>query len=271
MTRLDYYELLGVERTAGHAEIKTAYRRLALRHHPDRNGGDPQAEERFKAISEAYAVLSDPAKRTAYDLSRSGGSASFGYSQQDIFADLLRTMAAGRMGDFGAEFSRSGLRFDEAFLRHVFFGSGPFVVRGFFFAGPSSGAAVFRSARRAPTAPPSVAARLLAPVGRWLLKAAGKAALAVVGFGLRRIERRLVEAQQAQTGGLDLTYRISVSPRQAKEGVDIELTYPRGIRPQRLAVRIPPGTSPGDTLRLDGMGLKRRGRRGDLLLVVDVC
>ncbi len=63
----DYYKILGVERKASANEIKRAYRKLALQHHPDRNPGNKQAEEKFKEINEAYQVLSDPEKRGRYD------------------------------------------------------------------------------------------------------------------------------------------------------------------------------------------------------------
>ncbi|MFN5901809.1 MAG: DnaJ domain-containing protein, partial [Novosphingobium sp.] len=63
----DYYELLEVERSADEATIKSSYRKLAMRFHPDRNPGDAEAEAKFKAISAAYACLSDPQKRAAYD------------------------------------------------------------------------------------------------------------------------------------------------------------------------------------------------------------
>jgi molecular chaperone DnaJ len=102
-SKKDYYEVLGVPKNAGADEIKSAYRRLALKFHPDRNK-EPEAAERFKEISEAYAVLSDPKKREQYD---SYGHAGFDqmYSQEDIFR--------------GADFSD----FDEVFRS---FGFDPF-------------------------------------------------------------------------------------------------------------------------------------------------
>ena len=67
VTKRDYYEVLGVDRGAGDQDLKGAYRKLALQHHPDRNPGDHAAEEKFKEAAEAYSVLSDPQKRAAYD------------------------------------------------------------------------------------------------------------------------------------------------------------------------------------------------------------
>lgn len=91
MTKRDYYEVLGVSRDADTQEIKSAYRRLALKYHPDRNPGDKEAEERFKEAAEAYSVLSDPEKRSTYDryghqgLSAGGTAPGFDPS---IFADF---------------------------------------------------------------------------------------------------------------------------------------------------------------------------------------
>src|SRR5512139_2147098 len=84
-TKRDYYEILGVDKKASADNIKTAYRKLAMQYHPDRNKS-PDAEEKFKEISEAYAVLSDEAKRRQYDTL---GQTGFGqqYSSEDIFKD----------------------------------------------------------------------------------------------------------------------------------------------------------------------------------------
>ncbi len=84
MPEKEYYKTLGVEKKASEEEIKKAYRKLAMKYHPDRNKGDKKAEDKFKELSEAYAVLSDKEKRKQYD---TVGSAGFQqrYSQEDIF------------------------------------------------------------------------------------------------------------------------------------------------------------------------------------------
>ncbi len=98
----DYYKILGVDKKASADDIKKAYRKLALKHHPDKNPGNKESEEKFKKISEAYAVLSDPEKRNQYD---NFGSDTFSqrYSQEDIFRnfdinDILRDLGFGGVG-----------------------------------------------------------------------------------------------------------------------------------------------------------------------------
>jgi len=109
LPKRDYYEVLGVSRSADADELKKAYRRLALQYHPDRNPDVPEAEERFKEASEAYAVLSDPEKRRAYDrfgfegVGAGGGPPGFGDfgdlgNFTDLFNDLFGDLFGGRPG-----------------------------------------------------------------------------------------------------------------------------------------------------------------------------
>jgi molecular chaperone DnaJ len=96
----DYYQVLGVPRGAEDADIKKAYRQLAMQFHPDRNSGDKQAEERFKAVNEAYTVLSDPDKRAHYDrFGTAGGSGGFGETGfGTIFEDIFENLFTGGGG-----------------------------------------------------------------------------------------------------------------------------------------------------------------------------
>ena len=102
MTKADYYETLGVDRQANPEEIKKAYRKLAIKYHPDKNKGDKEAEEKFKQVGEAYAVLSDPEKRASYDRfghatpGMGGGFAGFDFD----LSDALRIFMEGSFGSF---------------------------------------------------------------------------------------------------------------------------------------------------------------------------
>jgi molecular chaperone DnaJ len=102
MQQQDYYELLGVSRGADDAEIKKAYRKLAMKHHPDRNQGDNVSEEKFKDIQKAYAVLSDKQKRAAYDqFGHAGVDGSMGGGRggfSDVFEDIFENIFSGGRG-----------------------------------------------------------------------------------------------------------------------------------------------------------------------------
>ncbi len=137
VSKADYYEVLGVSREAGDQELKSAYRKLALKHHPDRNPGDHAAEERFKEASEAYQVLSDADKRAAYDRyghaglggqgsGFGGGPFAGGVDIGDIFGDLFGEMfSVGGHQQRGSRQQRGDdLRFDLTIdFEDAFFGA----------------------------------------------------------------------------------------------------------------------------------------------------
>lgn len=131
-TEIDYYELLGVERTADEATIKSAYRKLAMKYHPDKNGGCRDAEAKFKAVSEAYDCLKDAQKRAAYDrfgkaAFQNGGPGAGGFQAGGAgfegFADIFESIFG--MHERGARQPRRGadLRYDlEISLEEAFHG-----------------------------------------------------------------------------------------------------------------------------------------------------
>lgn len=137
MAQRDYYEVLGVKKDADEAEIKKAYRRLAMKHHPDRNPDDKDAENHFKEAKEAYEVLSDSQKRAAYDQfghagvqgHGAGGQGGFGGGAADAFSDIFGDMfgdifGGGRRGGRGQRVYRGAdLRYDLALdLEQAVFG-----------------------------------------------------------------------------------------------------------------------------------------------------
>lgn len=132
MAKQDYYETLGLSRDAGEADIKKAYRRLAMKYHPDRNSGDEKAEERFKECKEAYEVLSDAEKRPAYDQFGHAGvdssmHAGAGGGFRDVFDEVFGDIfgAAGRTGSQGQRVYRGAdLRYDLSLgLEEAVFGT----------------------------------------------------------------------------------------------------------------------------------------------------
>ncbi|MER2528101.1 MAG: molecular chaperone DnaJ [Candidatus Competibacter denitrificans] len=131
MSKRDYYEVLSVARNASEAELKQAYRRLAMKHHPDRNPGDKVAEEKFKEAKEAYDVLSDSRKRTAYDQFGHAGvdhSVGGGYGGTadlgDIFGGVFRDIFGGARGGGGQNNRGGDLRYIlELTLEEAVFGT----------------------------------------------------------------------------------------------------------------------------------------------------
>jgi molecular chaperone DnaJ len=125
MAKQDYYETLGVGKTASADELRQAFRKMAMQHHPDRNSGDKTAEQKFKAVSEAYEILKDEQKRAAYDRfghaafehgngasAGAGGFGGFSGGFADIFEEMFGAMGGGGRRDAGPNRSGSDLRYN---------------------------------------------------------------------------------------------------------------------------------------------------------------
>ncbi|WP_025323660.1 molecular chaperone DnaJ [Deferrisoma camini] len=249
MARVNYYEILGIHRNASAAEIKQAFRQLALRFHPDRNPEDPEAEARFKEIAEAYEVLSDPARRAEYDRGGRPSPGAFRTRETDLRAQV-----------------------DELFREifgDVFGGRGPRGPR------PQRGADLRYRIQLDLAEAVEGGVRDLEIPARSLCRSCGGtgarpgtprvACPECRGHGTVRFQQGFfhVERECPVCGG---DGRVPESPCAACEG--------RGQQEvvRRLQVRIPPGVQTGDRLRLAGEGEagQHGGPPGDLYVVVEV-
>ena len=280
----EYYEILGLKTDASAEEIRKAYRKLALHYHPDRNRGDATAEERFKAISEAYGVLTDPEKRRLYDVCRATGAGvgadaqaePWAYSsQEEILKDLLRNRdAAAIFEELTREFKRMGFRFDDGFVRHTFFGGRGVVFGGVFFGGPFVGARFgSREGSRA-------FGRRAEPWGPWLGsrrspevtgQSESPGLFAQIGRALQGLGRVARLALGSGRHSEDVTQDFSITPTEAREGARKHFRFSRGGEAEEVIVTIPAGVRPGTKLRLRGKGLTgKAGAPGDLYLRIHV-
>jgi DnaJ-class molecular chaperone len=266
----DYYEILGVQPAAGEEEIRKTYRRLAFQHHPDRNPGNPQAADQFKEISEAYAVLIDPAKRREYDLSRQAGSAyQFRYNQEDILRDLFTNpMASSVFEELAREFERMGMRVDRHYFQQTLFGGRTIVSGGIFVISPFTPVlAVFRLAR--------AALRGMQPPGVGTLRR-GEVSAKSGGLlsGIGRLGRWLLgigEANSPKSISTDVNLTLHLTKSEAEKGTCKKVAVTRGNGAEELLVTVPPGVHSGTRLRLRGKGATGPGgSRGDLYLAVEV-
>lgn len=293
MPRENYYELLGVNHGATAEEIKKAYRQLALKYHPDRNGGSKEAEEKFKRITQAYAILIDPDKRKSYDLrlktgSRNTESSESGYRKEDyddfdpaeIFKDLFNNpYASDIFRELAREFSRAGLSFDRNFINQLFFGGRGFVITAFFFWGPrvfkrrdfstkEARNQFFRRTQRnnEKSFRPSRGEMTLDSNNGLFNKVKGFLAKSFSGIKEPASTERVAETDT------DLIYNITLNAEEIREDKEIILSYHRGRKLERVKVKIPAGIKSGTKLRLAGKG--REGRlgenHGDLLLTVKI-
>lgn len=262
----DYYQTLGVEPNANEAEIKAAYRRLARRYHPDVSK-EPDAEEKFKAVNEAYEALRDPQKRAAYDQLRARG-----YRPGD---DI-------HPGGFDNGFGAGGFDFEE-----IFAGGGAGGGFSDFFESLFGRA---RAGARTATPRGDTRAKLAVPLeavyeGRSVrIQIDGRALDVKVPRGIRPGQKIRLAGQGAQ-GDLILEIEYAAHPQFDVEGRDVVHVLP--VAPWEAALgasvtvptlggpvelRIPPGSEAGRKLRLRGRGLPagHGGTPGDQIVELEV-
>jgi DnaJ-class molecular chaperone len=267
---VDFYRVLGVGPEATEEEIRKAYRQLALRWHPDRNPEDPQAADRFKEISEAYAILIDPAKRSEYDRIRQGSDPGhFRPNRETVFRDLFADPRASAIfEDLAREFERMGMRVDRHTFQQTLFGGRTVVTGAVFVISPATVAlglgrlarAALRAALR-PSAPPPPAASL--PTSEGLV---GR----LVGAGRRLLGLPSATANPAESGH-DVTLVLRLTAAEAQAGGARRVTFGAGPDRRDVLVRIPPGIKSGTRLRLRGKGRPGPdGAPGDAYLAVEI-
>lgn len=267
MAEKDYYEILGVKKTATEEEIKKAYRTLAKKHHPDKNKGNKEAENKFKEISEAYAVLSDKEKREQYD--RLGREAfSFGGGGQNPFAGFDFSQFTG-----GGRRTRSGRRtsgpagFTDIFS-DLFGGGGPGSIEfeEIPMRGPDINAELTIGFREAVTG-----ATMDLTVNGGHIKVKIPEGVAD-GQTIRIRGKGGAGGQGGQAGDLNVRVHVTPHPFFERRGDDIHIDLPvtvgEAIRGAEIEVptiqgtvraRIPKGTQGGQTFRLTGKGVKKKG------------
>ena len=252
MSKRDFYQVLGVARNATEDAIKKAYRRLAMKYHPDRNPDDKEAEERFKEAKEAYEVLTDAQKRAAYDQYGRAGldaarGAGQGFSPSDAFGDIFGDMfgdifGGGRRGGRSAVYRGADLRYELSLdLEQAVFGTTQEID--------------YQTVRECTECGGSGAARGHAPITCETCQ----------GSGQVRITQGIFAVQQTcprcKGRGTIIT---DPCPKCAGQG--------RTRTTKRLSVKVPPGVDTGDRIRLAGEGESGRngGPPGDLYVEIAV-
>lgn len=250
MSQEDYYQVLGVDQNTSQTKIKEAYRQLAFKYHPDRNRENTAAAEMMKKINEAYAVLSNPAKKSEYDnLKSQFGSSAYthfrnNYSEQDIFS-------GSDINHIFEEMARSfGFRGSNEIFKE-FYGRG---YQRFEFKNPGG------------------------QTGRFIFKRFSKAGNQGRGhspldgnFGkLLRFVLQKAGGVQFPEDGADIDENLYLAPQQAMQGGPY--AYHLRRQSKKLVVKIPAGIREGQRIRLAGMGEKGKagGKPGDLFLKVHI-
>ena len=285
MSETDYYKILGVAKDASDSEIKKAYRKLAMKYHPDHAKDDKAAEERFKKISEAYAVLSDPEKRKQYDTFGADGFQQR-FSQEDIFrgfdfSEILR--------EFG--FGGGGRGFKFSFGGGAPFGGGggmgggsPFGTAGrqrtpkgtdLMYELPLTLQEVAAGAHKTIAfehggKTRKIAVRIPKGLGDGKkLRLSGKGETSPYGGppGDLYVKVRLLKDPQFEVDGADVLVNREVKLTEALLGTEVRVPTLDGTS---LTMKVPPGTRHRTKMRIPGRGLPVHGenRHGDLFAII---
>jgi len=292
----DYYKILGVEKTADISEIKKAYRKLALKFHPDKTKGDKPLEEKFKKISEAYAVLSDPEKRNQYD---TYGSADFQqrFSQEDIFknfdlGDILKEFGFGssRGGGSSSNFGRGGQRGGfsgmggNSFFNNM--GGGgfgqqkqpPMKGKDIEYELPLTLSEIIHGTKKTITMSQGGNAKAIeVTIPKGLvqgkkIRLAGKGDMSPNGgpAGNLYIKSRLIPSKDYAVEGNDVLISKQILLSQSLLGTSLEILTPDGTS---INLKIPVGTNHKSKMRIPGHGIPQMKGNGcgDLFVVINIA
>ena len=271
----DYYTVLGVSKSASDAEIKKAYRKLAMKYHPDHTKGNKGAEEKFKKISEAYAVLSDKDKRKEYDTFGSEGFHQR-FSQEDIFrgfdfGDIFREFGFGGAGFSGARGGGRRFNFGGGQQQARVKGSDlvyelPLTLRE--VATGVSKTVSFQHQDRSENLTVKIPKGLI--TGKQV-RLAGKGNPSPYGGppGDLYIKSKVLDDPKFSAQQYDLYLNQELKLSEAILGVTVSVPT---IDDKQLSLKIPPGTKHGTKMRLSGHGLPgmKKGQRGNLYVRIQI-
>ena len=290
---IDYYSVLGVPKTASAEEIKSAYRKLALKHHPDRNQGNKAAEARFKEINEAYEVLSDSSKKKMYDQlgenwqngqsggqPRGGGSrqrqpppggfhyhhyqaGQGGFEQFGDFSDFFKSMFGGSQG-FGGDQDFGGMQEQGGRSQLDMEAELQLSVEDLLKGGHKQLSFSYRAGRKTENKEINVKLPKGLRDGATIrLRGQGREASGRAGDLYLKI--KVLPDPRFEIDGDDLNASVEVMPWDAALGAEVAVPSPMGP----VKIKLPPGTASGRKLRLPGRGLPRKdGSHGDLYAVI---
>lgn len=278
----DFYAALGVSKDASEADIKKAYRKLARKYHPDTNKDNPEAEKKFKDISEAYSVLSDEQQRKEYDAIRAMGSgARFtagggGGGFEDIFGDVFGGGGGGQRVRYSTGGGGAGF---EDILGGMFGGGGGGF--GGFQQRPQRGAD--RKAETTISFKGSIEGTTIGlrtregevieirvPAGvrdGQTIRAKGKGEPGAAGAGDLLVTVRVNEHPFFKRDGNDITVEVPVSFNEAALGATISVPTISG---ENVRMKVPAGSPSGKRMRLRGRGVKTSKRTGDMYVVLNI-